>query len=189
MREWPEDNWVELARQLAAPRRIFLLTGAPADEARCDALRRQFVEQGSAAEVLIGRHGLEGIARVFAHAEVLVSVNTGIMHLGAILGVPTVSLNGPTSTRRWGPVGPRVANVCPTDGSGGFLDLGFEFRGNPTDTMEKIPVEDVLRAVRLLCGTRDGSSSATKQPELVNTHPRSNEDLMTPKHAELGKSG
>jgi len=57
----------------------------------------------SPTEVLVGRDGLGEIARALMHAEVLVSVNTGIMHLGAILGVPTVSINGPTSSRRWGP--------------------------------------------------------------------------------------
>ena len=150
-REWPEDNWASLARRLAAPGRVFLLTASPSDEARCDALCRRLVANGIAASVLVGRHGLDEIARVLAHAEILVSVNTGIMHLGAILGVPTVSMNGPTSSHRWGPVGPRVANVFPSDGSGEFLDLGFEFQNGCNDTMSKIQVADVVLAVHSLC--------------------------------------
>jgi heptosyltransferase-3 len=189
LREWPEKNWVNLARHLAAPGMIFLVSGSPADEARCYALCRRLVEQGSAAEVLIGQTGLDQIARVLTHAEVLVSVNTGIMHLGAILGVPTLSLNGPTSAHRWGPVGPRVANVCPRDGSGGFLDLGFEFHGHATDTMEKIPVEDVLRAIRELCGQQDGFGSATRHPERATAWIRLNEELRFLEHAENLKSG
>jgi len=72
------------------------------------------------------------------------------MHLGAIVGTPTISINGPTSAERWGPIGPRVANVCPSDGSGGFLDLGFEYRGKPADVMDRISVADVMRAVKQL---------------------------------------
>jgi heptosyltransferase III len=164
MREWPEEKWAGLARELAASRRIFLVTGSPADEARSNALCRRLVQQGIAASVLIGRDGLDDIARVLTQAELLVSVNTGIMHLGAILGVPTVSINGPTSSRRWGPVGPRVANVCPSDGSGEFLDLGFEFRNGCNNTMSKIQVAEVLSAVHSLFGGKENCN------ETMNSH-------------------
>jgi ADP-heptose:LPS heptosyltransferase len=147
------------------PDRTFLLTGSPADEDRCDLLRRSLIAEGIPAILLVGRDGLGEIARVLMHAELLVSVNTGIMHLGAILGVPTVSINGPTSSLRWGPVGPRVANACPSDGSGGFLDLGFEFHGHSTDTMKRILVEDVMSAIRSVCGSRNESGLASKFPE------------------------
>ncbi len=70
------------------PGRIFLVTGSPADAARCDALCRKIRAHNLPVEPLIGRDGLAGVARVLQHAEMLVSVNTGIMHLGAILGVP-----------------------------------------------------------------------------------------------------
>lgn len=43
-----------------------------------------------------------------------------------------------------------MANVCPPDGGGGFLDLGFEYRGHPADVMSKISVDDVMRAVQQL---------------------------------------
>ena len=103
LREWPDARWAELALRLLAPGRTFLITGSPADEVRCKALRDAILSQGASAEVMIGRIGIAEIARVLTHAEMLVSVNTGIMHLGAILGVPTVSINGPTAVHRWGP--------------------------------------------------------------------------------------
>jgi len=166
MREWPDECWADLARQLKAPGRVFILTGSPAEEVRCDALCNRLVAQGAAAEVLIGREGIEEIARVLTHAELLVSVNTGIMHLGAILGVPTVSLNGPTAVHRWGPAGPRVANVCPPDGSGGFLDLGFEFGGRSTSEMGKIRVSDVMCAIEGLFGVpQDAGIQAARHDE------------------------
>lgn len=150
LREWPEDRWVALARELRAPDRHFLLTGAPADEERCRALSEKLTADGNSVQIMIGRKGIGEVARVLQHARLLVSVNTGIMHLGAILGTPTVSINGPTSAHRWGPVGARVANVCPLDGSGGFLDLGFEYRGRTTNVMGKISVSEVILAVNRL---------------------------------------
>ncbi|WP_263351567.1 glycosyltransferase family 9 protein [Acidicapsa acidisoli] len=147
LREWPEENWAGLARELMAPGRSILITGAPSDEPRCQTLSRRLAADGIAVQILIGRTGIGEVACVLKRAKMLISVNTGIMHLGAILGTPTISINGPTSAERWGPIGPRVANVCPPDGSGGFLDLGFEYRGRPTDVMNKISVVDVMCAV------------------------------------------
>jgi len=40
-----------------------------------------------------------------AFAAGVVSVNTGVMHVAAALGTPTIALNGPTSGTRWGPRG------------------------------------------------------------------------------------
>jgi heptosyltransferase III len=175
LREWPEECWAGLALRLIAPGRTFLITGSPADEARCNTLRDAILSQGASAEVMIGRNGIAEIARVLTHAEMLVSVNTGIMHLGAILGVPTVALNGPTAVHRWGPVGPRVANVSPPDGSGGFLDLGFEYGGHSENVMEKISVDDVMNAVQQLCGMAINSSVAGE----IKTRPETNDSHAT----------
>jgi len=175
LREWPDARWAELALRLLAPGRTFLITGSPADEVRCKALRDAILSQGASAEVMIGRIGIAEIARVLTHAEMLVSVNTGIMHLGAILGVPTVSINGPTAVHRWGPVGPRVANVCPPDGSGGFLDLGFEYHGHSENVMEKISVDNVMQEVQQLCGMAINSSVAGG----IKTRPETNDSRAT----------
>jgi heptosyltransferase III len=155
LREWPDECWVGLARELRAPGRCFLLTGSPSDEIRCQELGQKLVDDGTPVQILIGRKGIGEVARVLMHAKMLVSVNTGIMHLGAIVGTPTISINGPTSADRWGPVGPNVANVCPPDGSGGFLDLGFEYHGRSADVMAKISVAEVMLAVNQLDGVTD----------------------------------
>lgn len=149
LREWPAERWVELAVRLQSPQRRFLLTGGPGDEARCQRLQQDFAACNVQADVLIGRGGLAQIAHVLRKAEVLISVNTGIMHLGAILGTPTVALNGPNAPHRWGPVGRLVSDVPTCDGSGGFLDLGYEFEGR--NVMDKITVDSVVEAVQKLC--------------------------------------
>jgi len=143
LREWPNDNWVALAKQLMATGRRFIITGSLSDAKRCEELKIQISKAGIPVDILIGQNGIEEIARTLQSASLLVSVNTGIMHLGAILGVPTVALNGPNSADRWGPVGLCIANVPTSDGSGGYLDLGYEFR--KINAMEKISVNDVVR--------------------------------------------
>ncbi|MGD0831278.1 MAG: glycosyltransferase family 9 protein [Terracidiphilus sp.] len=150
LREWPNASWVELALRLRKSGRLFLITGSPTDEIRCKTLQHTMLSHGVSAEVRIGWNGISEIARLLAHAKMLITVNTGIMHLGAILKVPTIAINGPTAVHRWGPIGPRVANVCPRDGSGGFLDLGFEYHGHLENVMKKISVDDVILAAQQL---------------------------------------
>jgi heptosyltransferase I len=124
-----------------------LITGGPADVDRCVQLQERLVASGIRTETLCGRFDLRTVAVRLQTVDLVVSVNTGLMHLAAIVGAPTASLNGPTATHRYGPVGPRATSVEP-EGGGGFLNFGFEFNGNSTDTMLRITVDDVVEGVR-----------------------------------------
>ena len=150
LREWPERRWVELAGRLAHLGRI-LITGSAAEADRSAGLARRMADAGADhAESVAGRYSLSELADVLSTASLVVSVNTGVMHLAALLGAPTLSLNGPTNERRWGPVGERVVSVNPSVSGCGYLDLGFEYDGQRTDCMEHIAVNDVEAAVRQL---------------------------------------
>jgi heptosyltransferase-3 len=157
LREWPEERWIDLARRLAGRDTVFAITGAPSDLERSAPFVRKLEAAGLRAVAFLGKDGFVSLAHLLQRARVVVSVNTGVMHLAAILGAPTVSLNGPTAMHRWGPRGRCVAGVQPADGSGGYLNLGFEFPKHPQDVMVKIAVEDVVKTVESLierCGRR-----------------------------------
>jgi len=154
LREWPDERWIELAMRLNRPGRLFVITGSPQDEPRARSISEKLMSRGAETHVFVGREGLASVARLLIRAKLLVSVNTGIMHLGALLGTPTVSINGPTAQHRWGPVGQCVAGVDTPGCSGGFLHLGFEFEGNPTDTMERISAQQVFEAAEYILRRR-----------------------------------
>ena len=48
---------------------------------------------------------------VLARAKVFVSGDTGPLHFAAGLGVPTISLFGPSDPALWRPLGPRVRTL------------------------------------------------------------------------------
>lgn len=150
LREWPEDRWLALAKALSRPGRRFIITGGPSDLDRSrnlvDLLRSSQID----ATTYFDPHGLNSLIEVLKVARMVVSVNTGIMHLSAILGAPTICLNGPNSNLRWGPVGPRCVGLDSPGTGCGFLHLGFEFDGNNIDCMERISADDVLQAVLTL---------------------------------------
>ena len=147
LREWPEERWLALAQQLAGPDTLFLVTGAPSDLPRTDPFVARMRDAGLRAQAFTGTDGFRSLARLLQRARVVVSVNTGIMHLAAIAGAPTVSLNGPNRNGRWGPTGPRALGVESPGPGCGFLHLGFNFDGQSTDCMERITVEMVMEAV------------------------------------------
>jgi heptosyltransferase III len=145
LREWPWKRWSELAARLSTSGCLLQVSGAPADREKIEAFCAFLWASGIHATPLIGSDGLRGLLAKVQQADLVVSVNTGIMHLAAIAGVNTICLSGPTSDLRWGPVGPNVRGLQAGPNCG-FLHFGFEFDGNPTDCMEKITVDQVLDA-------------------------------------------
>jgi heptosyltransferase I len=99
-----------------------------------------------------GRYDLGQIVDLVSDSRCVVSVNTGVMHIAAAAGAPTVSLNGPTSERRWGPVGERAVSVNSELPGCGYLYFGWEYDGERKDCMQGISVERVLEAVLGLIG-------------------------------------
>lgn len=154
VKEWATERWIALGTSLARCRGVqIVLSGGPRDAERSAALTAALAANGIPATDVAGRFTLIEMADVLCASELVVSVNTGIMHLAALLGVPTVSLEGPVPSRRWGPVGPRVRSVESTLPGCGYLDLGFEYKGRRLDCMEGVAVDAVLVAIDQLLGT------------------------------------
>jgi ADP-heptose:LPS heptosyltransferase len=154
-REWPHAHWVELARRVSEAGYAVLVSGAPADEARA----AEFVEAcAGVADVrsISGRCDLPALAAVLRRASAAVCVNTGVMHLAALLDVPLVALHGPTSRLRWGPVGAHAIALAPAGPDCEFLHLGFEYPAHAVASMARIEVDEVMAALhRLLPATND----------------------------------
>jgi ADP-heptose:LPS heptosyltransferase len=147
MREWPEKNWIELARQLVRKGLRIVISGSNADQKRAQELANQ-INIDNAVEVVAGRVSLKEFANILLHAKACTSVNTGIAHLSAALGVSTIALNGPTNSMRWGVQGKNIMNLDVSKEQGGsFLSLGFEYPSDHSRIMDKISVEAVVNAL------------------------------------------
>ena len=147
LREWPAESWRELAGRLADAGYSIVLTGGPGDTERTDGFLATCGEHADRLVSVAGRYRLSELVPVLARARAVVSVNTGVMHLAAAAGAPTIALNGPTSATRWGPVGANVVSVDSELPGCGYLNLGFEYDGQRTDCMLGISVDRVAAAV------------------------------------------
>ncbi|MEO8303651.1 MAG: lipopolysaccharide heptosyltransferase I [Betaproteobacteria bacterium] len=87
-KRWPEANWRGLIRAFAQAGFVILLPWGSADEqARSDRLA-----SGESAAVVPPRQSLPALAGLIGRAELVVGVDTGLVHLAAALDTPTVSL-------------------------------------------------------------------------------------------------
>jgi len=85
---WPEANWSALIGAFAqAGFAVLLPWGNPDERARSDRLA-----QTDPAALVPPRLPLDALAGLLARAELVVGVDTGLVHLAAALGTPTVSL-------------------------------------------------------------------------------------------------
>lgn len=144
MKEWPKENWLSLAKRLANSGYKLYVTGAKAD---VEATEELVAQCSGLLTSLAGKYNLEQTALIVKDAALLVTVNTGIMHIGAALGVKMVALHGPTSVLRWGPATDNAVNICPENSQCGYLHFGYEYDRSTINCMELISVEQVYTAV------------------------------------------
>jgi len=112
-KRWPIDRFIQLADRIALEmgRVTFILTGTATEQP----LIREFKRVYRGRVVDASDAGTIGhTAAILKRTLFLVSNDTGVMHLGAALGVPTVGLFGPTSPAHWSPVGQYATAVYDT---------------------------------------------------------------------------
>lgn len=111
---WPVDRFIHLAQVLTAPggalegARIAVL-GGPGEEERAMAAPVLAALPGAAD--LVGVLDLPEAAAVLARSTLFVGNDSGLMHLSAATGTPTIGLFGPTPASEYAPVGPRALAV------------------------------------------------------------------------------
>lgn len=146
LKEWKSDCWIELANRLMKLGDFkFVLTGGRADIDRT----ANFIQtlQPELRPRFINRAGVpfSETLSILRSSRLVVSVNTGLMHVAASIGAPTVGLHGPTSPHRWGPIGKRTRSVLSKSEGAGCLNLGFEYLDD-VNLMNGIDIDDVVDA-------------------------------------------
>lgn len=99
-RLWPMASWRRLGRDLALKFKNvdFLLPGSKHETRQVDTLAvslRAAVPKGTLVHDVAGRTSLEELLAVLATADLVLTVESGIMHLAAWVGRPVVALFGP----------------------------------------------------------------------------------------------
>jgi heptosyltransferase-2 len=142
-KRWYEDRFAEVADILAREVSLKVAIIGSLDERLIAEHIRERMKGGTA--VLSGKTSLETLIGVLAESSLMITNDSGPMHIAAALGVPTVAVFGSTDERVTGPCGPRTRIVKhPVECSPCLL------RECPIDhrCMTGVMVEDVCRAAR-----------------------------------------
>jgi heptosyltransferase III len=151
LKEWPRESWVKASKHLIRNGCSVFITGDRNDASAADAIRQGLGPDAVHCRVLCGNFSLAEVAGILYKSSLFITVNTGVMHIGAALNVSMIALHGPTSPLRWGPLSAKAVVVTPKSGCAPCLSLGFDYGCSTGGCMETIAVEDILRqADRLL---------------------------------------
>ncbi len=94
LRRWSVAHWAALARQLAAAGAQLTVIGGAGDKAES-----KIVADAASAADLSGRETLDATMDRIVAADLLITHDSGPMHLAQLFGTPVVALFGPTDPR------------------------------------------------------------------------------------------
>jgi heptosyltransferase III len=126
-KNWPVTCWTELTERLRDFFDDFLLVGGEADQE----LVLQFCARSRIRSRLLNAN-LSGLAEALNGCRLFIGHDTGVTHLAAAVGTPTVAIFGATDPDVWAPLGDHVRVVRSPDGlveSIGVADVMAEVSG------------------------------------------------------------
>jgi ADP-heptose:LPS heptosyltransferase len=104
LRRWPAEKWGALAARLIAEGCRVTVIGGAGDRAEADAVAaavRGVVGSSGAFDDLVGTLPLEGTLELIARSDLLVTHDSGPLHLAALTRTPAVALFGPTDPQQF----------------------------------------------------------------------------------------
>ena len=140
-KQWPLGNFARLISALTQKGASVVITGSRQDEEPVREILRR-VDSSSKVLNLVGKTGLRELAGIFSLCDLVLTPDTGPMHLAAAVKAPLVTLFGPTAPWRTGPYGnspvilrkPLACSPC------------FKKMCDTMECMNSISVEEVLEA-------------------------------------------
>lgn len=145
-RRWGTDRFRKVAERISVSGLKVVVVGGKEDQSQGEAI----VSDGLGLN-LAGRTSLAETAAVIDKSALLVSGDSGVLHIAVGLGKPTVSLFGPGRAKKWAPRGDRhivinkelSCSPCTTFGTTPACPINAR-------CMSDITVDEVVNAVKML---------------------------------------
>ena len=104
-KEWPEDNWKRLLKIISEDGyQVVIAWGSNSEREKAERL-------AIAGGGILPRMNISDLAKEISLSRAVVGVDSGLAHLAAIIGVPSVTLYGATDPGKTGVLGERQKNL------------------------------------------------------------------------------
>ena len=146
---WPAGHYGELARALAKDGASVWVLGGPNE----GALAGEIAKAGGMRVRDLTGNDLRTAILALAAADISVTNDSGLMHVSAAIGTPTVAIFGPTSPWHWKPLNPIAAILEPPGDE--LARQRARIEGNDAVAHRRtadVTVETVLASVRDVLG-------------------------------------
>jgi ADP-heptose:LPS heptosyltransferase len=161
IKQWPVGRFAEVAARVAIEENaVLLLTGTTGDRGIVDEVRRA-LPSGIEVLDLVGEVDLPVLAAMLSRCRLLITGDTGPMHLAAAVGTPIVAVFGPSMPWRYAPISAphRVVRIdLPCAPCNRIRLPPVRCQGHTPDCLEGVTVDLVHQAARSLlleAGTRN----------------------------------
>jgi heptosyltransferase III len=139
-KRWPLTCFMDLARLLVEMQdTVVLLIRGPAEEETAE------LDPASPRIIQLISPPLTALATILTHCALYVGNDSGITHLAAAMGVPTVALFGPTDPAIWGPRGPHVSIIRGPDTRMSSLGVADVWQNHAFLTLKDWHATDINR--------------------------------------------
>jgi ADP-heptose:LPS heptosyltransferase len=123
-KSWPADRWGRLVERLMAEPRFagwrFMPVGGPGDRPPATPALQA---AGARGVDFVGKGDILASAAAIDRAALFVGNDSGLMHVAAAAGRPTLGLFGPTEWWLYGPWGPKTRTVASNETRGEFAPI------------------------------------------------------------------
>ena len=104
-KEWPQEKWYSLIKSLQY-RANFVCLGGPKEATQYKPLMDSLAAEGIDQIILnmLGKTTLQEVGALIESCDVVVTADTGALHIALALNKPVVALFGPTDPKLWGPL-------------------------------------------------------------------------------------
>lgn len=141
-RRWPVERFALVAKEVAKSSKVVLVGG------RDDVSYAEYISRNSKVVNLVGKYSLRDAAAVLKHCKVLITNDSGLMHIASAVGCCVAAIFGPTDPVRKAPPGSfYVWNAMVLDKEETFAVYSDEAKKN----INKVSVEDVVEMWRKAC--------------------------------------
>lgn len=153
IKQWDPSRFAAVARALAADGATIVLTGAPGDRPLVDEVARmlaphQRVDAAGEVDLIV-------LAALLQRLDLLITGDTGPMHLAHAVGTPVVAVFGPSDPARYAPRGPldQIVRIdLPCAPCNRIRRPPARCLGHTPDCLAGIGADRVLEAARTVLG-------------------------------------